>query len=243
MSLPTLVTVKGVVSNSAGPVAGRLVFARDTTLFPAATDDESYSIPEEVVVVVGADGVFSQPLYSNNDPAASPVDWTWEVRTHFAHWNTTFNVVVPYDAPGAEVNLNQLAPVPPDGDGELYALVSHTHEGGGGGEGPAVSNTVASETAFGQASNAGNVTTYSRGNHTHGTPAAPTAASVGADASGTAAAAVAAHVAASDPHTQYSRVYVWDGDSYEVATGAEIYVGPTDPGAVANGSQWIDTDA
>ena len=33
--------------------------------------------------------------------------------------------------------------------------------------------------------------------------AAPTAASVGADATGTAAAAIAAHVAASDPHTGY----------------------------------------
>lgn len=38
---------------------------------------------------------------------------------------------------------------------------------------PTASGTVASETAFGQASNAGVATTYSRGDHTHGTPTSP----------------------------------------------------------------------
>lgn len=49
---------------------------------------------------------------------------------------------------------------------------------GGGGGSP--SNTVVTETSFGQASTAGVAAPYSRGDHTHGTPAAPTAASVGA---------------------------------------------------------------
>jgi hypothetical protein len=35
------------------------------------------------------------------------------------------------------------------------------------------SGTVVSETTFGQASSAGAATAYSRGDHTHGTPAAP----------------------------------------------------------------------
>lgn len=55
---------------------------------------------------------------------------------------------------------------------------------GGGG---APSGTVVSETAFGQASSAGAASTYSRGDHTHGTPANP----------------VTAHEAASDPHPGY----------------------------------------
>jgi hypothetical protein len=42
------------------------------------------------------------------------------------------------------------------------------------------SGTVTAETSYGQASSAGVATGYSRGDHTHGTPAAPTAASVGA---------------------------------------------------------------
>lgn len=45
--------------------------------------------------------------------------------------------------------------------------------GGGGGGGGTPSNTVVSETSFGQASSAGASTNYSRGDHTHGTPAAP----------------------------------------------------------------------
>jgi len=44
--------------------------------------------------------------------------------------------------------------------------------GGGGGGTP--SDTVASETAYSQSSSAGVATTYSRGDHTHGTPPPPT---------------------------------------------------------------------
>lgn len=48
------------------------------------------------------------------------------------------------------------------------------YTGGGGGGGGTPSNTVVSETTFGQAANAGNAATFSRGNHTHGTPPTPT---------------------------------------------------------------------
>lgn len=46
--------------------------------------------------------------------------------------------------------------------------------------GPSQATSVTSETSFGAAASAGSAATYSRGDHTHGTPAAPTAASVGA---------------------------------------------------------------
>lgn len=338
MSLPILITVNAEIVDSSGPVAGRIVWSRSTALYPASTSDDDLAIPEEVVTIVGADGIVSQPLYACNDPAASPTGFTWEVRPQFPHWRTPFNIVVPYDAVDAEVNLNQLAPVPDDGTGDLYALANHTHEGGGGGEGPAPASTVVSETAYGASSSAGNAVTYSRGNHTHGTPALPTAADVGAataghnhsgtyDPAGTASGLVSAHEAdttavhgiantanlivegdarltnsraptahasthadggadeisidgsqvtggtvpiariptgtsgttvalgnaaaglittheaAANPHPQYVEIRYWDGDSYEIANSASIYVGPSDPGAVADGSIWIDTDA
>ena len=63
-------------------------------------------------------------------------------------------------------------------------------ETGGGGGGGVPSGTVVTETSFAQASTAGVATDYSRGDHTHGTPAAPTPVSVGADPAGSAAAAV-----------------------------------------------------
>lgn len=54
---------------------------------------------------------------------------------------------------------------------------------------PAASATVASETAFDQSAAAGSAATYSRGDHTHGTPTNP----------------VTAHEAAADPHTGYQK--------------------------------------
>jgi hypothetical protein len=38
-------------------------------------------------------------------------------------------------------------------------------------------------------------------------------------------------------------IYLWDGDSYEIAPTADIYVGPVDPGAVPNGSIWYPAGA
>lgn len=52
---------------------------------------------------------------------------------------------------------------------------------------PAASGTVASETSFGVAANAGSASTFSKGDHTHGTPTNP----------------VTAHEGAADPHTGY----------------------------------------
>lgn len=97
-----------------------------------------------------------------------------------------------------------LEPVTVGADGFVLTADSVAPEGvdwqaGGGGGGGTPSNTVVTETAFGQGSTGGVSTNYSRGDHTHGTPTAPTAASVGADPTGSAAAAQAAAIAASDP--------------------------------------------
>lgn len=102
-------------------------------------------------------------------------------------------------------------------DGSLAASqdwVTANGGGGGGGGGGTPSSTVVSETSYGQAAGAGAATAYSRGDHTHGTQALPTAGAIGAattghahsgtyDPAGTAAAAVTAHQAAGDPHAQY----------------------------------------
>jgi hypothetical protein len=71
----------------------------------------------------------------------------------------------------------QAVPVGPDSD-VLTADSGATEgvdwqAGGGGGGGGTPSNTVVTETTFGQASTAGAATAYSRGDHTHGTPSAP----------------------------------------------------------------------
>lgn len=82
-----------------------------------------------------------------------------------------------------------------------------THGGGGGGGTP--SNTVVTETTYGQSSAAGVATAYSRGDHTHGSPALGSTGSTAAagnhnhsgvyDASGAAATALASALAADVP--------------------------------------------
>lgn len=73
------------------------------------------------------------------------------------------------------------------------------------------STTVAAETSYGLASTAGAANAYSRGDHTHGSPALPTAAAIGASATshahagvydpvGTASSTVTTHAGATDPH-------------------------------------------
>lgn len=214
MGIPTLITITGTVRNKTGPLAGRITFISRTLVRDNATND--VMTPHEIVAVVGTDGELSVAIPATNDPGFSPTGWTWEVRPHFTGWDEAFDIAVPYDSPGATLDLSDLAPVPADGTGVLYALVNHTHAGGGGGS-LVASSTVASSTAFGQGTVVGVSAEYSRGDHRHGTPTAPTAASVGADATGTAAAAIAAHVALADPHTVY--LTKAEGDALYAAIG------------------------
>lgn len=71
-----------------------------------------------------------------------------------------------------------LEPVTVGPNGDVLTADSAAPEGvdyqaGGGGGSGTPSNTVVTETTFGQASTAGAASAYSRGDHTHGTPAAP----------------------------------------------------------------------
>lgn len=55
--------------------------------------------------------------------------------------------------------------------------------------------------------------------------------------------ALATHVAASDPHTQYARIYAWNGSAYVLSTTGDVYIGPSanDPGTLPDGSIWVKT--
>jgi hypothetical protein len=77
-----------------------------------------------------------------------------------------------------------LQPVPVGPDSDVLTADSGAAEGvdwqaGGGGGGGTPSNTVVTETTFGQTSTAGVATAYSRGDHTHGTPTSPSVPSAG----------------------------------------------------------------
>ncbi|ROO51073.1 hypothetical protein EDC02_5937 [Micromonospora sp. Llam0] len=68
-------------------------------------------------------------------------------------------------------------PGPPSAD--LHAATKAYVDSSGGGGGGTPSDTVTAETSFGQSAAAGAATAYSRGDHTHGTPAAQTLSGLG----------------------------------------------------------------
>ena len=131
-----------------------------------------------------------------------------------------------------------------DVDGDVVNAAGAKITGGGGG-GAAPSSTVVSGTSYGATSTAGVATAYSRGDHSHGTPALGTTSTTAAagnhthtgvyDPAGTASTAVSGHTAASDPHPQYTAIYLWNGSSYDIVNGAAIYVGGTGPASPVNG--------
>lgn len=84
-----------------------------------------------------------------------------------------------------------------------HGVIQELSSGGGG----TPSSAVVAETGFGQATAAGVATTFSRGDHSHGTPTDPVPAHVGAadpHPSYALDADLTAHVAAVDPHTTYA---------------------------------------
>lgn len=85
----------------------------------------------------------------------------------------TYDVLLPASELGtaAFLDVGQVEGTVAAGDDDRFS--------GGGGGGPSPSGTVAASTGFGQSSAAGTATTYSRGDHAHGTPATPTKSTVG----------------------------------------------------------------
>lgn len=140
MTTPVAITITGLI-----PANGYLVFASSTVV----RDGQSNAVltPQEIIVQVEANVEFSVDIPSTDDPEFSPAGWTWEVRPHFAYWNASFSVAIPYDAPDGEIWFSELVPVPPDGDAQLYALASHAHPPDGSGP-ILVSDVVGLQTAL-----------------------------------------------------------------------------------------------
>jgi hypothetical protein len=263
MASPTLITINGDINPALE--ATEVIFRIPKGVAPRHNSGPDVIVPlTEYRTLVNLDGTFTIEVPASNDPNWSPTNWTYEVQVIGDNLNWTFDAQVPVDV--TPLNFSTLLPAQSASLGTLYAAVNHTHDGGGGGgAGASPSGTVVATTAFGAASTAGASANYSRGDHSHGTPAAPTAASIGAatsghnhsgtyDPAGTATAAVNAHAGASDPHPGYTTavelstaladkpdIRVWNGSAYVISTTADIYIGPNDPGAMPEGSQWIDT--
>jgi len=119
--------------------------------------------------------------------------------------------------------------LPPGTDGEVLSRSDLDELGiawvAGGGGGGTPSSTVVSETKYNQSADAGKATTFSRGDHTHGTPALPSASDVGADPAGTASTAVSSHAAlTSSVHgiSAFGATLVDDADAAAARTTLEL---------------------
>ncbi|MEE4546449.1 hypothetical protein V2S66_31355 [Streptomyces sp. V4-01] len=142
-----------------------------------------------------ASGTASVRLLNTDASGYNPTGWTYEIRRgNRAPYNISlpaslgptadladltavsespgvYDVLLPASELGAAafLDVGQTEGTVAAGDDDRFT--------GGGGGGPAASSTVAASSTFGQSSTAGVATTYSRGDHVHGTPALPAASS------------------------------------------------------------------
>lgn len=179
-------------------IKGRLIFTGpDLATIPE--DDLTFG---GAAVAHLEDGAFTVALIANDATGINPSGGTYKVESDFTNApNWVRHISLPKDSPSVML-ADVLVPDPvagtytvlknPDtiGDvvvsgtpaaGQVPMATSETTAtwqdpptGGDGSGGGTPSSSVAAETSYGQASGAGVASTYSRGDHTHGTPAAPT---------------------------------------------------------------------
>jgi hypothetical protein len=184
VAIPKLVTVQGLVRDSANALRSgvKVTLTTTTVVRDLATGD--IMIPSQITDTSGADGDITLQVPATDDPGFSPSGWTWRLKIDGVD---RYDVAIPYARNAIE--LAELVPVSGTPGAQLYAtlaaldaLQAQVDAGGGGGTGGTPSATVVSGTSFGLTATAGAATAYSRGDHAHGTPATPTKTTVGLSA-------------------------------------------------------------
>ncbi|MFF5029261.1 hypothetical protein ACFY2J_34260 [Streptomyces collinus] len=113
-----------------------------------------------------ANGQFSVRLVATDATGMSPTGWTYRVDAKFtngAGW--TRYLTLPKASPSVQL-ADVLVPDPVAGAYTVLVDPSSI-------DGATASDTVVSETTFGQSPSAGTSAAFARGDHTHGTPPAP----------------------------------------------------------------------
>lgn len=147
------------------------------TPVPNLLADAEYLFTGVENATLNATGGMSKTLVAN-DALSEPFVWRVDGQID---GQPPFSVNISVPASAGTVNLGAVAEfeaLPPDYVVVLGPQGPEGPPGSGGGTGTP-SSTVVSETAFGQSSTAGTATAYSRGDHSHGTPTAPTLAGLG----------------------------------------------------------------
>jgi hypothetical protein len=229
----TLVVVHGRIDAlPSGGASGQACFTRPYALVGGA--DNSIVPPRPEYATLSATGEFTISLPATNDPDWTPVNWAYSVEiisssgvirgTVQLNYQTpvveladviqidgttsTGTTYIPLSSRGAAGGVAAL-----DVDGDVNDAAGNKITGGGGG-GASPSGSVVSGTSYGQGTAVGAAATFSRGDHSHGTPSLGTTGTTAAagnhahsgvyDPAGTAATVVSTHVGLADPHTQYA---------------------------------------
>lgn len=228
----TLVTVHGRIDAlPSGGASGQACFTRPYALVGGA--DNSIVPPRPEYATLSATGEFTIILPATNDPDWTPVNWAYSVEvlssSGVIRGTAQLNYLTPtveladviqidgttstgttYIALSSRGVAGGVAPL--DVDGDVNDAAGNKITGGGGGGSP--SGSVVAGTGYGQATAVGAAATFSRGDHSHGTPALGTTGTAAAagnhahfgvyDPAGTAADAVSTHAGLADPHTAYA---------------------------------------
>lgn len=124
----TLITVTGTIT---GPSTDQTVSFRMPGWLQSMTSD-AFLAAQTVVAVCDEDGNFTVQLPATDDPAWTPVGWTYNVTIASGGRLNRGTLSLPAD--GGDVDLaDRFNPDEPVEPGVAYALISHTHPGGGGG--------------------------------------------------------------------------------------------------------------
>lgn len=109
-----IITLTGKFLKLDGSVGvGTVTFQSVVTLVNTAANE--IVVPATIVATLGVDGTFSVQLPATNDPDLDPVGWTYKVSEDVSGNKRTYNVSLPYDAPGSTLDLADLVPVAASG--------------------------------------------------------------------------------------------------------------------------------
>jgi hypothetical protein len=127
MAVPTVITVNGTLTKADNtPETGHVYFYSDVNVL--SSGDDTVMVPSYLSDDLDEDGHFTLDVPASNDPDWTPEGWTYKVVVHTPNFKHEFLSVIPFDAPGGEIDFSQLVPAL-DGGSELYAAYNHTHEG------------------------------------------------------------------------------------------------------------------
>jgi hypothetical protein len=125
VATPTSITIRGTYLRPDGtPDAGAITFDSSTFVRHGASDD--VIAPGTLTATLDADGDVQLIVPATDDPAWSPVGWTYRVTVQLSGVRLQFDAAVPYDTPGGTLDLSELLPAQTGGEA-LYAALAHTH--------------------------------------------------------------------------------------------------------------------